>query len=501
MVTVTVNQFPTINAPTVVQPTCTTLTGTITVNATGSGTLEYKLNAGAFQASAVFSGLAPGSYSIYVRSQSAPSCVSAYSGNPAVLSAATGCCTPVNSGTIANGDQTICNGGDPSNIIFSTMPSGGAAGGSFNYQWYYTNGVSGSCPSGTNISGWTSISGATGNSYDPPSGLTTSRTYAVTVDPTGTPDCGIATWANSCRKVTVSPALVTTCSNNNSTLYFGYTGDQTATVSAKATGGVGPYTISITMNRPLNCNVITSSGDEIWTASGGTSVNNVCPASGAGLFAPVSTGTGIASGVNYSVTVTLMQDAIFTATITDASGCVSTCTSTIHAEDVRCFAGDSGNEKVSICHQTGSSNNPCTNICVSQSAVAAHLAHGDYLGACTPDCMPPVYFAKVPGVEEKKEAPVEGKKEAAIQEKLVSPDMFQVKVLNNPTENQFSMMVVSGKNQKVFVTVYDALGTVVKQIEKSDRKLIVFGEELKTGYYMAVVRQGTNTKTIKLIKQ
>ena len=43
-VTVTVNERPTVNAPTVVQPTCATPTGTITVNATGSGTFEYSIN-------------------------------------------------------------------------------------------------------------------------------------------------------------------------------------------------------------------------------------------------------------------------------------------------------------------------------------------------------------------------------------------------------------------------------------------------------------------------
>jgi hypothetical protein len=458
------------------------------------------LNAGGFQTSPVFSGLAPGNYNIYVRSQSAPDCVAAYSGNPVVLTAATGCCTPVNSGTIASGDETICYGGDPSNITFSVAPSGGAVvGGSFDYQWYYRDGVGDACPTGTSVSGWTLIAGATGNSYDPPSGLTTSRTYAVTVDPTGTPDCGVATWANGCRKVTVSPALVPTCSNNNPILYYGYAGDQTATVSAKATGGVAPYTISITMNRPLNCNVITSSGDELWTASGGTSVNNVCPGSGSASLPPVSTGTGIAANVNYSVNVTLMDDAIFTATITDANGCVSTCTTSIHAEDVRCFAGNSGNAKVSICHKTG---NSCVNMCVNENSVSAHLAHGDFLGACTNDCIAPVFFSKGPVVvDEKKdeEKKTEEKKVTPVEEKAV-PGMFQVKVLKNPSENQFSL-VVSGSNEKVFVPVYDVLGTVVKQFERSDRQLIVFGSELKAGYYMAVVRQGNNTQTLRLIKQ
>jgi hypothetical protein len=38
--------------------------------------------------------------------------------------------------------------------------------------------------------------------------------------------------------------------------------------------------------------------------------------------------------------------------------------------------------KVTICHHTHSKKNPYVTITVSQSAVAAHLKHGDTLGAC-----------------------------------------------------------------------------------------------------------------------
>ena len=38
--------------------------------------------------------------------------------------------------------------------------------------------------------------------------------------------------------------------------------------------------------------------------------------------------------------------------------------------------------KVVICHHTHSKKHPFVTIVVSQSAVAAHLAHGDTLGAC-----------------------------------------------------------------------------------------------------------------------
>jgi hypothetical protein len=361
-----------VNAPTVVQPTCATLTGTITVNATGSGTLEYSIDGGSnWFATNVFSGLAPGNYNIAVRSQSAPTCVANYSGNPVILVAATNCCTA-------------------------------------------------------------------------------------------------------------------TCSNNNAALYFGYPGDQTSTVTVIAAGGTAPYTVSITMNRPLNCNVITSSGDELWTAASGTSTNNVCPASGSASLPPVSTGTVAVSGGSYSVTVTLMQDATFTATVTDATGCVRTCTTFIHAEDVRCFAGNSGGTKVSICHQSGNPNNPCANMCVTESSLASHLAHGDFVGNCTPNCGTPTQSSRTTAMAET--VPV-------------SPGSFRVKVIPNPSDNYFTLDVEGGSNEKTIVIIHDVLGRIIKKIENNQSQLIRFGQELKTGIYMATVIQGNNTRTVKLVKQ
>ena len=87
---------PVVNAPTVTQPTCATPTGSIVANATGNGALEYSVNNGVnWQTSSTFNDLAPGSYNLVVRLLSEPACTTAYTGNPVILDAPTGCCPPV----------------------------------------------------------------------------------------------------------------------------------------------------------------------------------------------------------------------------------------------------------------------------------------------------------------------------------------------------------------------------------------------------------------------
>src|SRR4029079_14184582 len=183
----------------------------------------------------------------------------------------------VNSGTVASADETVCNGGDPSNIVFSTAPSGGA--GTFTYQSYYQDGLN-SCPSGTSTSGWTLIVGATSNSYDPPAGLTTSRTYAVQVDPSGSPDCGVATWANSCRKVTVLSALnLGTLTNGDETFCSAGGNPAIITISSPPSGGTGTYTYQwYSQNGLVTCPTGTSTAG--WTLITGATAASYDPPAG-----------------------------------------------------------------------------------------------------------------------------------------------------------------------------------------------------------------------------
>jgi hypothetical protein len=111
----------------------------------------------------------------------------------------------VNFGTLAAGNQSFTGNGDPANIAFATSPTGGS--GAYSYQWYSQAGIIAS-PAGTATTGWTLISGATSVSYDPPV-QSASISYAVQVNPTGIPDCGVATWANGVRQITINPAVFT----------------------------------------------------------------------------------------------------------------------------------------------------------------------------------------------------------------------------------------------------------------------------------------------------
>jgi hypothetical protein len=160
----------------------------------------------------------------------------------------------------------------------------------------------------------------------------------------------------------------------NEITYYGFTADQAVTHTAVVSGGTAPFNYTWTMNRPLRCNQVTSAGDEMF--SSGSCTFNSCPSSPLNVTLsspPVCNG-------NATVTAILIDTTLITVTVTDANGCSGTSSFWVYSEDARCFAGNSSTAKVQICHRN---NNSWFTICVDQDAVAAHLAHGDYVGRCS----------------------------------------------------------------------------------------------------------------------
>ena len=301
--------------------------------------------------------------------------------------------------------------------------------------------------------------------------------YAVTVkDPEN------FTTTTSSLTVGQPSTLTAVVANKNPHLYYGYSGDQTDTITVTPSGGTGPYTVSVTINRNIICNYINDAGDEVWKASGGTTINNVC---GSISSHPVSTAT-ISSG-NYSVYATLLDTAIYTVTITDAHGCTYVKTDSVFAEDVRCFAGNSKIAKIQICHQTGSSKNPCVSICIDSSALAEHLAHGDALGICPKNGC---------GTSYNNSSPV-------IAETFDPASKLKVKVLPNPSESGVPyVLTTNGKaGQQVEIRVLNAFGKTVYLTKGAANETFRFGANFISGFYIVQVIQNNQVQTIKLIKE
>lgn len=282
--------------------------------------------------------------------------------------------------------------------------------------------------------------------------------------------------------------VTATATASKSQLYFGLPGDQSATIKVVPTGGVAPYTVSVTMNRPLRCNVLNDAGDETWSAATGTTTNNTCPAVPATAGGtPVSTITGLASGGTYSVNTTLLANVVFTITVTDAGGCVQTATVGVDAEDVRCLSGKSGNTKVAICHRTGNAKTPCMAICVDPAEVAEHLAHGDYLGSCAPNCT----------------APVTNSIQAARTPEMETAQL-QVGVTNNPAARgaSFQLQVQGNNREPITLRVLNGSGKLLHQQQGlRNGQTFTVGQSFAPGIYLAEVVQGRQRNVVKLVKQ
>ena len=234
---------------------------TLTASGGAGGTIYWQgtTSNGTSTATASSSQTVTSSGTYYFRSRSAGGCWGAQGSVTVTI------LPPFSVGNITGGGGIQCSPADPA--AMTVAPSGGA--GTYTYQWYYKDGTS--CPS---TGGATLIPGATSASYNPPSGLTTTRSYQVQVNPTGTPDCGGATWANNCITVTVNPQPVATATNSapsicnntatNITLASSIGGTTFAYNASGSNGNIGGYSNS---SGSTIAQTLTNSGTSAGTVS------------------------------------------------------------------------------------------------------------------------------------------------------------------------------------------------------------------------------------------
>ena len=287
--------------------------------------------------------------------------------------------------------------------------------------------------------------------------------------------------------------LVATCNSTSSELYFGETDFQTAIITGTATGGTGPYTITITMNRPIICNYIDASGNETFVGIAGQTTNGDC-VTGSPNQLPTATMTNALAGVPFAVNATLLENATFTITVTDAVGSIATSSVTVTAVYVVCYAGKSTPHKVLLCHQTHSLTNPFVIICVDEHAVDKHVTnHGD---------IPTDSNGLCSGIRRVTTGTRKGTDadENALKEKSVK--RLDVKATPNPSAGYFTLRTQSVSSVHLQLKVLDVLGRVVETKNNIEaNSTITLGSKYSPGAYLVEVIQGDEKRKLRLLKQ
>ena len=188
--------------------------------------------------------------------------------------------------------------------------------------------------------------------------------------------------------------------------------------------------------------------------------------------------TGVATA---SVNVCLLDTAELCVTVTDATGCTATDCAMIFAEDVRC--GNGNNQKTTICHNGNT-------ICVDNSALPAHLDHGDYVGPC----------ASFTGNEEIK-VPVNTKTGFSIysnsDKEILKPGF---NIYPNPATGDFviSLNLKDDNSRERTIHIINSNGQVVKQINANNQSILKINLK-EAGIYLIRLNTGKQLITKKLV--
>jgi hypothetical protein len=250
-----------------------------------------------------------------------------------------------------------------------------------------------------------------------------------------------AAGSSAVKSITLTqPPVLTVKTGNNAIVYYGYAPQACTTLEATANGGVSNYVYT-------------------WSNSATTATTTVCP--------------------------TVSTD--YTVTVTDGNGCTATSAPvSVCAVDIRC-----GNKGVTICHKTvvcsatGKTKNET--LCVPASAVAAHLAHGDKLGACGTNG---------------------GCPSARSSESVDEPttDGPSVIVYPNPFSSNATLEFRADASERTTVEIYTTQGVLVARVfdavtEESDvYHANIDGSQWAKGLYLVKIESLKGVQNLKLIR-
>lgn len=237
-----------------------------------------------------------------------------------------------------------------------------------------------------------------------------------------TASCQTTVTINANPTVTIPDAFALPSGTLANTVYIGYSPASSITMSASASGGTPAYSYSW------------SSGSMVSTA-----------------------------------TVSPLVNTTYSLTVTDANGCTATAAKAINVIDVR---GGNKNDKVKICHNSNT-------LTVDGSSIAAHLAHGDMLGACG-------------------SASIITK--SSIEKENIVDKKLAIVVFPNPSTKGFMLNVTGDAGSPLTLRVIDISGRIIEVKNVTSTQTIRIGNDYKAGMYFAELMQGEERKIVKLVK-
>ncbi|SFC95134.1 heparin lyase I family protein [Flavobacterium phragmitis] len=236
-------------------------------------------------------------------------------------------------------------------------------------------------------------------------------------------------------------------------------------------GNSNTATTTVTIN-----NIFSSNISDVYAVNPGGNANTIylgygpsslaltaTPSNGIAPFTYLWSNGATANTISVSPSTIGIHD--YNVVITDALGCSTSTSKQIKVVDVLCAS-----KKVTVCHNNKS-------LCISTNAVSAHLAHGCYLGDCQNT------FAK---------------------NNMISKqiDDFEAIVSPNPTRTEFQITITGGdETQAILINLFDLSGRKINTVKSNYTSSMILGSNLSPGAYLAEIHNGTNTQTIKLIKQ
>ena len=223
------------------------------------------------------------------------------------------------------------------------------------------------------------------------------------------------------------PDALVVDAGSDQTVYYGYTPMSCADLAGSATGGCPAYNYS-------------------WSNGAAGNTQTVCP--------------------------TTSTD--YTLTVVDQNGCTASDEVSVCVIDVRCYAGNSGNQKVEMCHIPPGNPGNAHTICIAPAAVPAHLAHGCLLGDCSEanDCDA---TSKLGDEEENAES--------------FSNSLIFMHVAPNPFENGFEVQMTVPEKGEYTIDLINATGQSVLNVysgileSNKTNNFSINAEELGEGIY------------------